>query len=74
MQNLIFSQIYAIGAVVLLAVAVLVNQPQVTLIVSAVGLLVGLLVLRGGDVRRVALVAMVGFAAAAAMAVFALLR
>jgi hypothetical protein len=68
------SQIYAIGAVALLAVVVIVNQPRLTIIASAVGLVAGTFVLRRGDVRRVAMVAMVGFAAALVMGVFGLLR
>ena len=68
------SQIYAIGAVVLLAVVVIVNQPRLTIIASAVGLVTGAFVLRRGNVQRVAMVAMAGFAAALVMGVFGLLR
>ena len=68
------SQIYAIGAVVLLAVVVIVNQPRLTIIASAVGLVAGAFVLRRGNVQRVAMVAMAGFAAALVMGVFGLLR
>jgi hypothetical protein len=74
MRNLSLSQIYAIGTVLLLVVAILVNQPRVTIAISAIGLVAGVFVLRHGDVRRVALVAMVGFGAAAVMSVFGLLR
>jgi hypothetical protein len=74
MRNLSLSQIYAIGAAALLIVVVLVNRPEVTVIASAVGLVAGAFVLRRGDVRRVAVVAMAGFVAALALAVFALLR
>jgi hypothetical protein len=74
MRNLALSQIYAIGAVLLLVVAILVNQPRVTIIISAVGLVAGALVLRRGDVRRVAMVAMAGFGATLVMGVFGLLR
>ena len=73
-RKLSASQIYAIGAVALLAVVVIVNQPRLTIIASAVGLVAGTFVLRRGDVRRVAMVAMVGFAAALVMGVFGLLR
>jgi hypothetical protein len=73
-RKLSASQIYAISAVALLAVVVIVNQPRLTIIASAVGLVAGAFVLRRGDVRRVAMVAMVGFAAALAMGVFGLLR
>ncbi len=68
------SQIYAIGAVVLLAVVVIVNQPRLTIIASAVALVIGAFVLRRGNVQRVAMVAMAGFAAALVMGVFGLLR
>jgi hypothetical protein len=73
-RKLSTSQIYAIGAVVLLAVVVIVNQPRLTIIASAVGLVAGAFVLRRGDVRRVAMVAMAGLAAALVMGVFELLR
>ena len=74
MRNLTVSQIYAIGAAALLIVVVLVNRPQVTVVVSAVGLAAGVFVLRRGDVRRVAMIAMAGFVAAIVIAVFDLLR
>jgi hypothetical protein len=74
MRNLALSQIYAIGAVLLLVVAIVVNQPRVTIIISAVGLAAGALVLHRGDVRRVVVVAMAGFVAAIVMSVFGLLR
>ena len=64
----------AIGAVVLLAVVVIVNQPRLTIIASAVALVIGAFVLRRGNVQRVAMVAMAGFAAALVMGVFGLLR
>ena len=73
-RTLSVSQIYAIGAVVLLAVVVIVNQPRLTIIASAVGLVAGAFVLRRGNVQRVAMVAMAGFAAALVMGVFGLLR
>ncbi len=73
-RKLSASQIYAIGAAALLTVVVLVNRPELTVIASAVGLVAGAFVLRRGDVRRVAVVAMAGFAAALIMGVFALLQ
>ena len=73
-RKLSVSQIYAIGAVVLLTVVVIVNQPRLTIIASAVGLVTGAFVLRRGNVQRVAMVAMAGFAAALVMGVFGLLR
>ena len=73
-RNLSVSQIYAIGAVVLLVVVVIVNQPRLTIIVSAVGLVTGAFVLRRGNVQRVAMVAMAGFIAAIVIAVFGLLK
>jgi hypothetical protein len=65
---------YPVGAIVLLAVAVLVNQPVLTIVISVIGLAAGVWVLRQGNVQRAAVVAMVGFVAALAMAVFSLLR
>ena len=73
-RKLSASQIYAIGAVVLLAVVVIVNQPRLTIIASAVGLVTGAFVLRRGNVQRVAMVAMAGFAAALVIGVFGLLQ
>ena len=73
-RKLSASQIYAIGAVALLVVVVIVNQPRLTVIASAVGLVTGAFVLRRGNVQRVAMVAMAGFAAALVMGVFGLLR
>jgi len=74
MRNLSPSRIYAIGTVLLLIVAILVNQPSVTLIISALGLVAGALVLRRGDAPRVAMVAMAGFGAAAVMGAIGLFR
>ena len=54
--------------------AILVNQPRLTVVVSAVGLVAGAFVLRRGNVQRVAMVAMAGFAAALVMGVFGLLQ
>ena len=73
-RKLSVSQVYAIGAVALLVVVVIVNQPRLTIIASAVGLVTGAFVLRRGNVQRVAMVAMAGFAAALVMGVFGLLR
>lgn len=73
-RTLSVSQIYAIGAVVLLAVVVIVNQPRLTIVASVIGLVVGAFVLRRGDVKRVALVAMAGFAAALVIGVVGLLQ
>ena len=58
----------------LLAVVVIVNQPRLTIIASAVGLVAGAFVLRRGNVQRVAMVAMAGFAAALVIGVFGLLQ
>jgi hypothetical protein len=73
-RKLSTSQIYAIGAAALLAVVVIVNQPRLTIIASAVGLVAGAFVLRRGNVQRVAMVAMAGFAAALVIGVFGLLQ
>lgn len=74
MRNLSLSQIYAIGAIGLLAVAVWVNRPVVTIVLSAVGLIAGAWVARRGMLHRAAVVAMVGFIVAIVFAVFELLR
>jgi uncharacterized membrane protein YozB (DUF420 family) len=74
MRSQSFSHNYPVGAIVLLAVAVLVNQPVVTIVISVIGLVAGVWVLRQGNVQRVTAVAMVGFVAALGMAVFSLLR
>jgi uncharacterized membrane protein YccC len=68
------SQLYAIGAVLLLIVAILLNQPLVTIVLSAVGLIAGVWVARRGMLRRAAMVAVVGLVVAIALAVFELLR
>ena len=73
-RKLSASQIYPIGAVALLAVVVIVNQPRLTIIASTVGLVTGAFVLRRGNVQRVAMVAMAGFAAALVIGVFGLLQ
>ena len=73
MPNPTVSQIYAVGAVVLLAAVVLLNRPAVTIIASAVGLAAGALVLRRGGVQRVTMVAVAGFAAAIVIAAVGLL-
>jgi|WetSurMetagenome_2_1015567.scaffolds.fasta_scaffold31450_2 hypothetical protein len=74
MRSDFFSHNYPVGAIVLLTVAVLVNQPIVTIVISVIGLVAGVWVLRQGNVQRVTVVAMVGFVAALGMAVFSLLR
>jgi hypothetical protein len=73
-RKLSASQIYAIGAAALLVVVVIVNQPRLTIIASAVGLAAGAFVLRRGNVQRVAMVAMAGIAAALVIGVFGLLQ
>lgn len=74
MPNPTVSQIYAVGAVVLLAAVVLVNQPVLTIIASAVGLAAGVLVLRRGGGQRVTMVAVAGFVAAIVIAAVGLLQ
>ncbi len=65
---------YGIAAAVLLILLAVVNVPAVTLAVSAVGLLVGLFVIRRAGLTRTGYIAVAGFAAAAALALFVLLR
>ncbi len=66
------SEKYAIAAVLGLLLITLINSAMVMLAISAVGLLAGVWVLRQGEVRRVAFVALAGFAIAAVFAIIGL--
>jgi type IV secretory pathway VirB3-like protein len=74
MPNLSLSEKYAIGAALALLVVVIVDNPWLTLIVSVLGLVAGLLVARQGSMRRAAVVALVAFAVSLALGLFTLLR
>jgi hypothetical protein len=74
MANLSLSEKYAIGAALALLVLVLLNNPLIMLVVSAVGIAVGLLVARQGSLRRAAMVALVAFAVSLVFGLVALLR
>ncbi|MGQ9491418.1 MAG: hypothetical protein ACUVR4_02175 [Anaerolineae bacterium] len=65
---------YAVGAALTLLFLVLLDNAVIMAAVSAVGLIGGLWVLRTGDFRRAAMVAVFAFALALAFAVVALLR
>ncbi len=72
MANLTLSEKYAIGAVIGLLLVTVVNSAVVMLVVSAIGIAAGIWVMRQGEVRRVAFVALAGFAIAAVFAVVGL--
>jgi hypothetical protein len=74
MGQLSVSEKYAIGAAILLLLVALVNNAIMTLVISGVGLVVGLLVARTTSLQRAGLVAFVGFAVAAVLGVAMLLR
>lgn len=74
MQSLTLSDKYAIAASIALLILVLFDNAILMLVVSAGGLLAGILVLRQGAVRRVTWVAAAAFAIALAFALITLLR
>lgn len=63
----------AVAAIALLGLALL-NNANVTLVVSALGIIGGLLLLWRSPLKRGGIFAFVGFVIAAALAVFTLLR
>ncbi len=73
MGNLALSEKYGIGAAIGLAVAAFINNALLMLVVSVIGILAGVWVLRQGEVRRVGYVAFGGFAIAAVFAVMQLM-
>lgn len=74
MKNTSLSDKYAIVAAIGLLLLVLFDNAILMLVVSVLGLLGGLWVARGGEMRRAAVVALVAFAVAAVLAIFTLLR
>ncbi len=74
MRNLTSSDKYAIAAAIGMLLLVLFDNAVLMLVVAILGLIGGLWVARGGEMRRVAIIAMAAFAVAAVLAIFALLR
>jgi hypothetical protein len=74
MDRLSLSETYAIAAAIVLLFLVALNHAVVMLVVSLFGLAAGVLVARRGQMRRSAIVAVAGFAAALAFAVVMVLR
>ena len=74
MANLTLSDKYGIAAAIGMMLIVLINSAVIMLVVSVIGIIAGLWVVRHSGVRRVAYVAFAGFAIAAAFAVYGLVR
>lgn len=74
MKHAPLAEAYGIGAALALLFLVLFDNAWAMLIVSLIGLLTGLWVARGGEVKRVVWVATAAFGVALAFALFALLR
>lgn len=74
MGNLSLSDKYGIAAALGLIVMVATNNPIVMLAISLLGIVAGYWVVRRGEVRRVAFVALAAFVVTAMFAVFGLLR
>jgi hypothetical protein len=74
MAHLTLSDKYGIAAALGLLLLVLFDSAILMLVVSVVGILAGLWVLRGGETRRVAYVALLAFAVAAMFGVYGLIR
>jgi len=74
MRNLSASDKYGIAASLGLLLMVMFNSALLMLIVSILGLIAGLWVLRQGDARRVAFIAFAAFAIAAVFAIVGLVR
>lgn len=72
MANLTLSEKYAMGAVLGLLLVTLLNSALLMVLVSAIGILAGLWVMRKGEVRPVAFVALAGFVLAAVFGVIGL--
>jgi hypothetical protein len=71
---LTWSEWYAILAAGALLLATLINIPALTLGIAGVGLIAGTVVSRRSPLTRAGMVAMLGFAVAAALAALTLLR
>lgn len=74
MAKLTLSDKYALAASLALIIMLVVNNPIVMLVLSAVGIGAGLWVVRKGEVRRSGFVALAGLVVAAVFAVFSLVR
>jgi uncharacterized membrane protein YozB (DUF420 family) len=74
MQSLTPSDKYAMAASIALLIMVLFDNAVLMLVVSVIGLLVGIWVMRQGETRRVAWVAAAAFMIALVFALVGLLR
>ena len=74
MARLTATEIYAIVSVVALLVTAALNIPALSLGIALIGLPAGLLLLRRNSLTRAGTLAIIGFAIAGALAVFALIR
>ena len=74
MERLSLSEKYAAGAAVLLLLVAFLNNAVITLVIGGLGFVAGLLVARTAKPGRAALVALVGFAVAAALGTVTLLQ
>lgn len=74
MQKITLSEKYGIAAALGLLVMVMFNNAFLMLVLSIAGLVAGLLIIRKGDVRRVAFFALMAFAISAVFAVIGLVR
>ena len=73
-QRLSPSEWYTLAAAIVLLGLVLLDQPWVTLVASAVGIVTGLVLVARDPLKRAGVFAFVGFVVAAALAIFNLLR
>jgi hypothetical protein len=74
MAHVTLSDKYGIATVLGLLIIVVLNSAVVMLVISVIGLLGGLWVLRQGAMRRVAYLSFAAFALTAAFAVYGLVR
>ncbi len=74
LRNMSSSDKYAIAAAIGMLFLVLFDNAVLMLVVSVLGLIGGVWVARGGEMRRAAIVALAAFAVAAVLAIFTLLR
>lgn len=74
MSKLVLSEKYGVAAAIALLFLTMLNSAVLMLVVSLVGLIAGIWVIRQGEARRVAFVALAGFVVAALFAVVGLVR
>lgn len=74
MSKLVLSEKYGIAAAIGLLLLTALNSATLMLVGSILGLVAGIWVIRQGDARRVAAVALAGFAVAAVFAIIGLVR